>query len=97
VEPVVTEALPGATIGNRLLALGAWLHYGLGQTLSQIVSVFNFQLKIQVSPGGLVAMGYRLQEILYGWYEEIGRQAKLSVILFADETGWRVKGAPWWL
>jgi transposase len=97
VEPVVTEALPGATIGNRLLALGAWLHYGLGQTLSQIVSVFNFHLKIKVSPGGLVAMWYRLQEILYGWYEEIGRQAKASAILFADETGWRVKGVTWWL
>ncbi|MBV8316389.1 MAG: IS66 family transposase zinc-finger binding domain-containing protein, partial [Planctomycetaceae bacterium] len=36
VEPVVTEALPGATLGNRTLVLSAWLHYGLGNTLSQI-------------------------------------------------------------
>ncbi len=26
VEPVVTEALPGATLGNRTLVLSAWLH-----------------------------------------------------------------------
>ncbi len=26
VEPVVTDALPGATLGNRTLVLSAWLH-----------------------------------------------------------------------
>ena len=31
VEPVVPDALPGSQIGNRLLTLSAWLHYGLGQ------------------------------------------------------------------
>ncbi len=40
VEPVVTDALPGATLGNRTLVLSAWLHYGLGNTLAQIVAVF---------------------------------------------------------
>lgn len=97
VEPVIVEALPGATIGNHLLALSAWLHYGLGNTLSQIVSVLNYHLHFKVSPGGLIQMWYRLQEILYGWYEEIGRQAKQGAVLFADETGWRVRGLTWWL
>ena len=39
VEPVVTDALPSATLGNRTLVLSAWLHYGLGNTLTQIVAV----------------------------------------------------------
>lgn len=97
VEPLVLEALPGATIGNHLLALSAWLHYGLGNTLSQIVSVLNYHLHFKVSEGGLIQMWYRLQEILYGWYEEIGRQAKQGAVLFADETGWRVMGLTYWL
>src|SRR5208337_1501331 len=33
VEPRVPDALPGSQIGNRVVALAAWLHYGQGQTL----------------------------------------------------------------
>ena len=31
------------------------------------------------------------------WYGEIGRQARSSAYLHADETGWRVDGRTWWL
>lgn len=40
---------------------------------------------------------YRLQQILYVWYEQIQAQALRAKTLFADETGWRVKGKTWWL
>ena len=92
VEPVVTDALPGATLGNRTLVLSAWLHYGLGSTLSQIVAVFNHHLTLKVTPGGLIQMWYRLQAILFAWYLEIQAQASDSAALHADETGWRVNG-----
>jgi transposase len=97
VEPVVVEALPGATLGNRVLVLSSWLHYALGNTLSQIVEVFNFHLQLQVSEGGLIDMWQRLQAILFAWYEEIQRQALQSAVLHADETGWRVDGKTHWL
>jgi hypothetical protein len=97
VEPKVPDALPGAQIGNQVLVLSAWLHYGLGVTLAQILSVFNFHLHFQLTPGGLVQMWYRLQEILFGWYDEIKAQALQAKTLFADETGWRVLGKTWWL
>ncbi len=97
VEPVVTEALPGATLGNRTLVLSAWLHYGLGNTLSQIVAVFNHHLTLKLSPGGLVQMWYRLQAILFAWYLEIQTEALGSAVLHADETGWRVNGKTHWL
>jgi transposase len=97
VEPVVTDALPGATLGNRTLVLSAWLHYGLGNTLSQIVAVFNHHLRLKVTPGGLIQMWYRLQAILFAWYLEIQAQALGSAVLHADETGWRVNGKTHWL
>lgn len=97
VEPVVSEALPGATLGNRVLVLSAWLHYALGNTLSQIVEVFNFHLSFKVTPGGLVQMWRRLAEILYAWYETIQQEALNSAVLNADETGWRVNGKTHWL
>jgi len=97
VEPTVSEALPGSSLGNRVLVLSAWLHYALGNTLSQIVEVFNFHLQMKVSDGGLVQMWYRLQAILFAWYEQIQREALNSAVLFADETSWRVVGKTYWL
>jgi hypothetical protein len=96
-EPRVPDALPGATLGNRVLVLAAWLHYALGNTLSQIVEVFNFHLQLKISPGGLVQMFFRLQAILYAWYEQIQQEALNSAVLHGDESGWRVDGKTHWL
>ena len=97
VEPAVSDALPGANLGNRMLVLSAWMHYALGTTLSQLVEVFNFHLQMKVTPGGLVQMWQRLVQILNAWYEEIQQQAQDSAVLNADETGWRVNGKTHWL
>lgn len=84
VEPAVTTALPGATLGNRLLALTAWLHYALGNTLGQIGEVLNFHLQMPVSSGGLLDMWRRLAALLYDWYEQIHQEALDSAVLHAD-------------
>lgn len=97
VEPAVTDALPGSTIGLRVVVLSAWLHYLLGTTLAQIIDVFNFHLQFKLSAGGLVSMWHRLREILRAWYLEIQAQALNSAVLHADETGWRVNGKTHWL
>jgi hypothetical protein len=97
VEPTVPDALPGSTIGLRVVALSAWLHYLLGVTLAQIVDVFNFHLRFKLSAGGLVQMWRRLREILAAWNDEIRTQALQSAVLHADETGWRVDGETHWL
>lgn len=97
VEPAVADALPNATLGNRVLVLSAWLHYALGNTLSQIVAVFSFHLQLKLSEGGLVQMWRRLAKILYPWYEQIRDEALKSAVLHGDESGWRVNGKTHWL
>ena len=47
--------------------------------------------------GGLVQMCYRLQAILFPWYEQIQQEALHSAVLHADETGWRMNGKTQWL
>lgn len=97
VEPAVPDALPGSQIGNRVLALSAWLHYGLGQTIDHVADVFDHAFQISITAGGLQQQWYRLQEILFPWYEQIQQEALLAAVLHADETGWRVNGKGHWL
>jgi transposase len=97
VEPAVPDALPRATLGNRTLVMTGWLHYGLGNTLAQIVDVFNYHLQLKLTPGGLVHMWGRLQEALFPWYEQIQQEALRAAVLHADETSWRVAGKTHWL
>ena len=97
VEPKVLDALPKATIGNRTLALTSWLHYGLGNTTSQVVDVLNSLFHFPISPGGLTQMWARAGDVLTPWYEQIAAEANDSAVLHADETGWRVNGKTHWL
>ena len=97
VEPVVPDALPRATIGHYLIALTAWLHYGLGVTIDQIVDILGYHLQTELTPGGLIDAWRRLSEILVAWYDQIAEEAKNSTHLHADETGWRINGQGCWL
>jgi len=97
VEPVVPDALPNAKIGNRAVALSAWLHYGVGVSISQVQELLGGQFQTHLSAGGLVAAWQRLAEVLEPWYVRIGDYAKASAVLHADETGWRMNGKTWWL
>lgn len=97
VEPRIDAALPGSTIGHRLGALTCVFHYGLGLTIEQTRDVLLSPLRTRVSAGGLVDLWRRIAEVLLPWYEEIGREARNSATLHADETGWRVDGETHWL
>ena len=97
VEPKVPDALAKCTFGNRILAFSAWLHYGLGSTLSQIVATFNYHLQMPISGGGLIEMWHRLADVLAPWYEQLKKEALSSAVLHGDETGWRVNGKTHWL
>ncbi len=97
VGPAVPDAMPKATIGHRLVVFTAWLHYGLGVTISHVVAILSFHLQTKLTEGGLVAMWQRLAAVLSHWYEQIAEAARRASHLHGDETGWRVNGAGFWL
>ena len=97
VEPIIPDAMPQAQLGHRVVTLSAWLHYGLGNTLSQITSVLDSHLRMEVSPGGLVRAWHRLANVFIPWYDEIADSALHGAVLHADETGHRVGGQTHWL
>jgi transposase len=97
VEPPVPDALPNASIGHRTLALSAWLHYGVGVSISQVQELLGGQFQTHLSAGGLVAAWGRLGTVFEPWYVQIAEEAKALAYLHADETGWRMNGHTWWL
>ena len=97
VEPPVVDALPKARFGHRMTTLTAWLHYGLGVTISQVREVIGNCMQFEISKGGLVDAWQRLAGIFEPWYDQIGEAVKRGGTLHADETGWRVNGRTHWL
>ena len=97
VEPSVPDAFPNASIGIRAVALGACLHYGVGVSIAQVKELLGGVFQTHVSAGGLIDSCQRLAAVLEPWYVQIAQDARLSAVLHADETGWRMNGRTWWL
>ena len=97
VEPKVRHALPGATIGHRLVALTTVFHYGLGLTIEQTRQILRSPHGTKISSGGLVNIWQRTAEVLLPWYEQIREDATNAATLHGDETSWRVDGQTHWL
>jgi hypothetical protein len=97
VEPKVTDALPKSQLGLRLSVMSCWLHYSLGVTIENIIKWLSCFSSIKISPVVLTKNWIRLSEILLPLYQEIGKEARNSTVLNADESGWRVNGKTYWL
>ncbi|HDZ20251.1 MAG TPA: hypothetical protein ENH80_13465 [Phycisphaerae bacterium] len=95
--PVGPEALPNPAVGHRTVALSAWLHYGVGVSISQVRELLGGQFQTHLSAGGLVVTWRRLPMILEPWYVQLAEQARASAVLHAADTGWRMNGRTWWL
>lgn len=96
VEPVVTDAMPGARINLHVYVLSAWLHYGCGLSVAKLVDLFQHS-GLTISPGALTQGWRQLAVLVKPAYEQILERVKNSLVLMADETGWRIWGVTHWL
>jgi hypothetical protein len=96
VEPVVTDAMPGARISLHVYVLGAWLHYGCGMSVAKLVALCQ-HAGLPISPGALTQGWQRLAALVEPAYDQILERVKGSLVLMADETGWRIRGVTHWL
>jgi transposase len=97
VFPTLTDALPNAMIGLRLVVLTAWLHYLVGVSVNNIVKILSVFCQFRISAGGLTQAWIKLARLLEPAYEHIAERISRSGVLSADETGWRLNGITHWL
>ena len=97
VFPKVTEALPNAMIGLRVVVFTAWLHYLIGISVNNVVKLLNAVSGFNLTPGGLTQAWTRLAVLLEPLYDNVGQKVAKSAVLNADETGWRLNGITHWL
>ena len=90
-------ALPRSDIGLRALCLIAYLWVVSAISLPGIAAFLNSFFRLSLSTAGISKMVIRLANIMLPVYDEILQDVKGGNIIFADETGWRVKGVLWWL
>ena len=97
VYPKVSDALPNANLGLRVLIMTAWLHYWVGISVRNIVKLLVTFWTFDVSAGGLTQAWKNLAATLKPIYNDLGEKIQNTAVLNADETGWRISGITHWL
>ena len=91
------KALTGSDIGLNAMIEMAYLWVMCALSFPKIRDLFiNFKT-LRLSTAGISRIMIRLSSILQPVYEEILNDVKQGTKIWADETGWRVKGKLWWL
>jgi len=91
------RALPGSHIGLNAMIEMAYLWVMCALSFPKIRELFiNFKT-LRLSSAGISKIMIRLSGLLQPVYEEIVNDVKQGTKIWADETGWRVKGKLWWL
>lgn len=97
VTPTVTAALPRASLGLNVVLYGAWMHYRLGISVGNLLTILHNLFGLRVSAGGLTQAWIRLGQMLTPYAVQLERAIRQAGVLHADETGWRVNGTTHWL
>ncbi len=90
-------ALPGSDIGLNAMIEMAYLWVMCARSFPKIRELFITFKTLRLSTAGISRIMIRLSGILQPVYEEIVHDVKQGTKIWADETGWRVKGKLWWL
>ena len=97
VNSVSPKALAKSDIGLNGIVLMAYLWVVTALSLPSIKRYVGSFSKLNMSTSGISKLMLRLGNILNPIYEEILDDVKGGTVIFADETGWRVKGVLHWL
>ncbi|UCF84375.1 MAG: IS66 family transposase [Desulfobacteraceae bacterium] len=90
-------ALPKSDIGLNATILICYLWVALCLPFTRISNYLKTFFGLDITTSGISKHVIRISKILKTVHEEILQDIKIGLTLYADETGWRVKGKNWWL
>lgn len=92
-----TGIIPGSRLGINLIISIMILKYGARASLDIIVFLLKHQYGLTVSKGGIIYILHQTKQWLGPQYQKLKEEIRGSPIVYADETGWRVKGINTWI
>jgi transposase len=90
-------ALPKSDIGINATILICYAWVALCLPFTRISNYLKTFFGLKVTTSGLSRHVIRVSKIVEQVYKEILADINNGLTLYADETGWRVKGKNWWL
>lgn len=90
-------ALDGSDIGLNAAILMVYLWVVPALSLPNIQAYFSRFMQLDISTSGISKLVMRIAEILTPVAAEILEDVRSGFKIWADETGWRVRGKTWWL
>ena len=97
VEPKVTDALPNARFGLRLMLLVLALKLDSRVPSNKIVSILDSMFQIKISDGEIYGILNQLKNAFGNYYQELVQKIKEALVKNIDETSWRVDGKNYWI
>ncbi len=97
VSSTTERALPGSDIGLNTMIEMAYLWVMCALSFPKIRALFIDFKTLKLSTSGISKIMIRLSNIMQPVYDEILNDVNQGSKIWADETGWRVKGKLWWL
>ena len=97
VEPRVTDALPNARFGLKLMLLVLALKLDSRVPSNKIVSILNSIFQIKISDGEIYGILKQLKTAFGDYYKELVQKMKEALVKNIDETSWSIDGKNYWL
>lgn len=97
VEPKVTDALPNARFGLKLMLLVLALKLDSRVPSNKIVSILDTIFQIKISDGEIYGILKQLKTAFGDYYTELEKKIKEALVKNIDETSWRIDGKNYWL
>jgi len=91
------KALPGSDIGLQATVLMCYLWIVSSLSLPSIQKFIQSFMSMKLSTSGISKLMIRLSKILEPVYQEILENVRSEYRVWADETGWRIRGQLHWL
>lgn len=92
VEPKITEALPHANLGIKLMLFIMYLKLGLRIPCEKICDLLFTQYSVKLSKGGVVGVLKQLAREFGDYYANLEKIVKIARVKHTDSTSWRIAG-----